>query len=75
LGKYYPGVTKLTEIENYMQDLCKKYKDRDGYWVANPNNENITKNQHKKTHTYTIRECIELIAKEGFPKHKYDNSI
>jgi len=74
-GKYYPGVTKLTDIENYISDLCKKYKDRDGYWVANPNNENITKDQLKKTQTYTIRECIELIAKEGFPKLKYDNPI
>ena len=74
-GKYIPGTTKLSDIENYVAELCNKYKDRNGHWIKNPNIENVTKDQLQKAQKYTIRQCIELIAKEGFPKHKYDNPI
>jgi hypothetical protein len=74
-GKYIPGTTKLSDIENYVSELCDKYKDRNGYWIKNPNIENVTKDQLQKTQKYTVRQCIELIAKEGFPKQKYDYPI
>ena len=71
----YSGPTSLHEIENYVSNLCDKYKNRYGKWTQNPNKENVTKKDLENLQQYTIRQVIELIAKEGFPKQKYDNPI
>ena len=71
----YSSSTSLHEIENYVSTLCDKYKDRYGKWSKNPNKENVTKKDLENLQQYTIRQVIELIAKEGFPKQKYDNPI
>ena len=71
----YSSPTSLHEIENYVSTLCDKYKDRYGRWSKNPNKENVTKKDLESLQQYTIRQVIELIAEEGFPKQKYDNPI
>ena len=74
-GEYQSGVFGVFEIQDYVNELVKQHKHRKGYWKSNPNEENITKQLIQQTQSHTIRQAIEVIARESFPHIKTDGTI
>ena len=62
-GEFTPGVFTCNHLAIYMVKLNEKHKRPDGSFKTNPNVDVITESQLK-----TIRQVIELICKDNFPR-------
>ena len=69
LGEYTPNFG-VQECQEYILELFKKYKDRDGNWKSNPKYEIKTLEEIESGQKLTIRKVIELICENGFPRKK-----
>ena len=81
LGEFRPGVFGVKEVEAKVFDLVKEHTNDKGHWVKNPKQTiqdkevKITKAEIEKSQQLTIRDVIERIAKDGFPKTKRQGSL
>jgi len=69
LGEYTPNFG-VQECQEYILELFKKYKDRDGNWKSNPKYEIKSLEEIESGQKLTIRKVIELICENGFPRKK-----
>ena len=67
-GEYTPGVYTCESLQEYLVKLNDKHKRTDGTFKTNPNVDVITQKQLKKSQLKTVRQVIELICKESFPR-------
>jgi len=74
-GQFQKGITGISEVESYVNDIVKKHKDRSGEWISNPNDELVTPEIIEEDQKLTIRECIESVAEAGFPRIKVEGYI
>lgn len=74
-GLFQLGTTGTFEIEQYVNLLVSKHKNRDGEWLSNPNDEKTTKEDIINSQKHTIREAIKVICEQSFPRIKLDGSI
>lgn len=73
-GVFLNGSVGTFEIEQYVNEIVKTHKNRNGEWISNPNEEDrrqIIKDEYK----YTVREAIQTIAEKNYPKVKEEGSI
>ena len=74
-GVFQEGKTGTIEIEKYLSGIADKHKDHDGNWTSNPNAENVTDEEIKESIRYRVREGIQKLHQEGYPKVEYEGSI
>jgi|TARA_R100000700_G_scaffold40524_1_gene56427 hypothetical protein len=74
-GEYQQGVTGVAEIQEYINELVKKHKHREGYWKSNPNAEKVEQEEILQQQRHTIRSAIQVICEHSFPRIKLDGSI
>ena len=55
-------------LQEYLLKLNTKHKNRDGTYKTNPNFSLITQDQLIKSQRKTIRQEIELICEDNFPR-------
>ena len=67
-GEYLPGSFECNDLDKYLIKLNEKHRDRNGTYLTNPNVDVITEKELKKSQLKTVRECIELICEENFPR-------
>lgn len=67
-GEFTPGVFTCNSLQEYLLKLNQKHKDIDGTYKTNPNSDLITEKELRKSQSKTIREVIELICRENFPR-------
>ena len=67
-GEYTPGVFTCSALQEYLIKLNSKHKNKDGTYKTNPNVSLITKDQLNKSQKKTVRQVIELICKDNFPR-------
>ena len=67
-GEFTPGVFTCNHLAIYMVKLNEKHKRPDGSFKTNPNVDVITERQLKQSQLKTIRQVIELICKDNFPR-------
>ena len=67
-GEFTPGVFTCSALEEYLIKLNAKHKNKDGTYKTNPNVSLITKDQLNKSQKKTVRQVIELICKDNFPR-------
>jgi hypothetical protein len=74
-GEFQLGSTGTPEVEQYVNELVRKHKNRNGEWTSNPNEENITEEEVIENTRYRVRDGIERLHKESYPKVEYEGSI
>jgi len=70
-GEYIPGSFTCNDLDKYLIKLNDKHRDevkKDGSFKTNPNVSVITKKQLRRSQLKTVRQVIELICKENFPR-------
>ena len=67
-GEFLPGSFGCNDLDGYLLKLNDNHRNDDGTFKTNPNVEVITKKQLKKSQFKTIRQVIELICRENFPR-------
>ena len=67
-GEFTHGVFTCSALEEYLTKLNAKHKNKDGTYKTNPNVSLITKDQLNKSQKKTVRQVIELICKDNFPR-------
>ena len=70
-GEYIPGSFTCNDLDKYLIKLNDKHRDevkKDGAFKTNPNVSVITKKQLRRSQLKTVRQVIELICKENFPR-------
>ena len=67
-GEFLPGSFGCNDLDKYLLKLNDKHRNDDGTFRTNPNVDVITKKQLKKSQFKTIRQVIELICRENFPR-------
>ena len=67
-GQFLPGSFTCTSLDKYLITINDKHRNDDGTFKTNPKVQVITDKELKKSQLKTIRECIELICEENFPR-------
>ena len=67
-GQFQPGSFTCNSLNKYLIRINDKHRNDDGTFKTNPKVEIITKDQLKQSQLKTVRECIELICEENFPR-------
>ena len=67
-GEFLPGSFGCNDLAQYLLKLNGKHRNKDGTFRTNPNVDVITKSELKKSQLKTIRQVIELICKDNFPR-------
>ena len=67
-GEYTPGVFTCSALQEYLLKLNAKHKNKDGTYKTNPNVSLITQDQLIKSQRKTLRQVIELICEDNFPR-------
>ena len=81
IGEFRLGVFGVKEAEAKVFDIVKEHTNDKGHWVKSPKQTiqdkevKITKAEIEKSQQLTIRDVIERIAKDGFPKTKRQGSL
>ena len=74
-GEFQLGKYGVAEVQEYINELVKTHKDRDGYWIKNPNDKSVIDAEVSTSQIHTIRSAIKEICKHNFPRIKLDGSI
>ena len=81
IGEFRKGVFGVNECEDSVYKIVKEHTDDNGKWCKDPKQTihdskvKITKAEIQKSQQLTIRDVIERIAKDGFPKTKRQGSL
>ena len=67
-GEFIPGSFTCNDLDGYLLKLNEKHRNDDGSFKTNPNISVITKKQLRRSQLKTVRQVIELICKENFPR-------
>ena len=67
-GQFIPGSFTCNSLDKYLLRINEKHRNDDGSFKTNPKVEVITKDQLKQSQLKTVREVIELICEENFPR-------
>jgi len=76
LGEFRPGIFGVKEVEAKVFEIVKTHTNDNGHWIKNPkqtihdSKTKISKANIVESQKLTIREVIERICIEGFPKAK-----
>ena len=67
-GEFTPGVFTCGDLDKHLTKLNEIHRSSDGSFKTNPNVEVITKKELKKSQLKTLRQVIELICEDNFPR-------
>ena len=67
-GQYLPGSFTCTDLDKYLIKINDKHRNDDGTFKTNPKVQVITQKELRKSQLKTVREVIELICKDNFPR-------
>ena len=73
-GEFQLSKYGVAEVQEYINELVKTHKDRDGYWIKNPNDKSVIDAEVSTSQVHTIRSAIKEICKHNFPRIKLDGS-
>ena len=70
-GQYLPGSFTCTDLDKYLIKINDKHRNDDGTFKTNPKVQVITQKELRKSQLKTVREVIELICKDNFPRNEF----
>jgi len=67
-GEFLPGSFGCNDLDKYLLTLNDTHRNDDGTFKTNPNVEVITTKELKNSQFKTVRQVIELICEDNFPR-------
>ena len=74
-GEFLPGSFTCNDLDKYLVSLNDKHRNDDGSFKTNPNVSVITKKQLRRSQLKTVRQVIELICQENFPRRNIKGKL